>query len=125
MDSIFAPLRNAIMAREYQYADLFECIGGFSAAPHQGFIGAALAMHTRDILREDTEVALDCNAVLAEAYRRTFFDETHALKYGTEMLAQQEPATLRTFANYVADSLQMDDIQHRSGFPTSTPATPQ
>ena len=111
VDQIFAPLREELSKRGYTTADLFEMIGCWvEDAPH---ISRAMALHSRDILA--TSHSTDATAILIEVYRRTFFDRTCAVLYGTAQLCEEGPAALDGLVAYVIASLRMDDAARNDG----------
>ena len=71
--------------------DLFDLLGYFASV--QPDMAHALCYHIRDILGE-TEEDADYSQVVTEAYRRAFFDEETAKRYGTAHYAAST-ATLR------------------------------
>lgn len=111
IEIIFEPLKQALMARSYSAADVFHIIGGFAETSPP--VAQAMAFHCRDIVAaaeaEGTEYTY--KEVLVEMYRRTFFALEHAEKYGTANLIEQGEDMLRSFADYLITSLDMDDAQ--------------
>ena len=55
------------------------------------------------------------NALLAEAYRRTFFDAEKAAKYHTDHILLQGEEHMREFAQYLIGSINMDAAQGKVG----------
>lgn len=108
MQAIFAPLIPVFAARNFQPADLFELIGQF-VETNPG-VAQAMAYHARDILMEATSPATS-SAHVTEVYRRTFFDIEYAQKYGTSEMLEKGTETMKSFAEYLVTSFQMDDIQ--------------
>lgn len=113
MNEIFAPLQAAIMAREYSKADVFDLLGSF--AEGTPVVAAAMCFHLRDYFTTEETESTPWNAVLCELYRRTFFDIETATLYGTQEMAQQGPALMRQFVEFLSGNLRMDSaIDHAS-----------
>lgn len=111
-DALIVRLKSVILGQEYTERDAFHLVGSYALNEPQ--IAAALAFHIRDITQEmfDTvearaqlaavsegaedgdalefSVELDYSVILADAYERTFFNQEHAAKYGTEVFAGDE-----------------------------------
>lgn len=119
VEMIFAPLKESLEARPMGACDLMELIGAF-AASDSGAIAQALAFHARDIMRETRDGAA-YSALIAEIYRRAFFDRKYAERYGTTHLLDRGLDALRDFANYLVGSLTMDEDRFASGSAFYTP----
>jgi hypothetical protein len=113
LELIFAPLKESLEARQMGARDLMELIGGF-ASNDSSNLAQALAFHARDIMLE-TNNASPYPALIAEIYRRAFFDREYAARYGTTQLLDLGLHALRDFANYLTGSLSMDDYQLAAG----------
>jgi hypothetical protein len=118
---LFAPMKAALLREPYGICDLFELIGHWINTPRPD-VGAAMAYHARDILTENPN--LNYSHVIAEVYRRTFFDPETAQKYGTLDMAQQPTHMHEAFVHHVVESLNMDHLLHErsDGGVTHTPS---
>lgn len=101
----------------YTVPMVFDMIAQY--APQSAGIAYAIASHARDIFVEkaddDTWTVTD---TVVELYRRTFFDVTHAEKYGTQNLAGNR----RNAESFVAFlETQYDIADH--GYANVTPIT--
>jgi hypothetical protein len=115
MEHIFAPLRSALLAHPYTLPDLLEVIGGFAQSEGQQHIATALSFHASDFIAENKGNDVPYNALLAEAYRRTFFDNEKAAEYKTDHILLQGEDAMRQFAEYLIGSIHMDATQITSG----------
>lgn len=122
MQAAFAPLQQRLQAKEYTDVDLLELIGEF--AGHDPRVAQALAFHARDILVEHDQASQEVqySCVLVEVYRRTFFDEETAKKYGTEHIPEKGPEELQALSTFLIHSLDADDMVASAGCftPSST-----
>jgi hypothetical protein len=115
MEAIFRPLKARLEGSDLTDIDLVELIGGFAgSSPH---IAQALAYHARDFMREcnASQVVASYASIITETYRRTFFDEEHAVTYGTTEMLDKGPEMLKAFAAYLVCCIDMDDHQSASG----------
>lgn len=115
MENIFAPLRSALLAQTYTLPDVLEVIGGFAQAEGQQHIATAISFHASDFIAERTGSDVPYNELLAEAYRRTFFDAEKAAKYNTDHILLQGEEYMRQFADYLIGCIDMDTAQIASG----------
>lgn len=101
MEAIFAPLRTSIEARELTDIDMLDVIIGLTNT--EPLYGIAFATSARDVLLESESSGTDVSygAVVAEGYRRTFFDIDTARPMGTDGLLQQGPQALKNFADHL------------------------
>lgn len=119
IETIFAPLKATIEAQPLTLADLMELIGSF--AQSHPVVGAAMAFNARDIYVEHLEGKSNTDTVnlysqfIAEVYRRTFFNEESARRYGTADMLDSGEETLRGFADFVTASYAMEDRQIEAG----------
>jgi len=113
IELIFAPLKATLEARAMGASDLIELIGSF-ATRDASIVGQALAFHGRDVMRETNDTTA-YPALIAEIYRRAFFDREYAEKYETSQMLDQGPEVLRDFVNYLTCSLAMDECQLAAG----------
>lgn len=117
MHQIFEPLRQTLEARPYTDIDLFDLIGSMGAVGSE--FSAAMALHSRDILQEaeDKDATIDYSCVVAEVYRRTFYDVDHARKYGTSRIVESPDgeAILQSLANNLMQNLAMDQALDAAG----------
>lgn len=112
MQTIFAPLKATLEARTFDFPDLLDIIAGFIHMDPN--IAAGITNHARDILVEDP-TSTSLSPVIAEVYRRTFFDRAHAEKYGTQAMLDHGPEMMQDFVNHLCGSFAMDDMQAASG----------
>lgn len=106
---IFEPVAAAICRQDLSIGDLLNIIGGFAGTSPR--IAQAMAFHARDFMGELDDARDDTRTysnIIAETYRRTFFDEEQATKYGTEALYEQGPETLKSFADHLLSCFAMD-----------------
>lgn len=115
MEQIFAPLRVAMLSHPYTLGDLLEVVGRFAQSPGQQHIAAAVSFHASDVLAEHDGVVLPYNELIAEAYRRTFFDAEKAAIYQTDQMLLQGPEHMKQFADYLIGSIGMDTTQVAAG----------
>ena len=113
LELIFAPLKATLEARPMGASDLMELIGSF-ATGDSGTVAQAMAFHARDVMRE-TNDATAYPALIAEIYRRAFFDREYAEKYETTQMLDQGAEMLRDFVSYLTCSLAMDERQLSAG----------
>ncbi len=113
IELIFAPLKATLEARPMGASDLMELIGSF-ATRDASIVGQALAFHARDVMRETNDTPA-YPVLIAEIYRRAFFDREYAEKYETTQMLDQGPDVLREFVNYLTGSLAMDERQLAAG----------
>ena len=113
LELIFAPLKATLEARPMGASDLMELIGSF-AARDSSVVAQALAFHARDAMRETNE-PYEYSALIAEVYRRAFFDREYAEKYGTTEMLDRGAQVLRDFANHLIVSFAMDEHQFAVG----------
>ncbi len=107
----FDRFRAALEQKPYTLPDLLDIIGGFfETSP---VVGIALIKHASDILA-DQPLLSDYRGVIAEVYRRGFFDPTAAALYGTENLATTDGMLVK-FTDYLVASLEMDATQMNKG----------
>lgn len=112
MQAIFAPLKTTLESRQFGFSDLLEVIAGF--IPGSPKIAHALALHARDICDEDPEQT-NLSVVVAEVYRRTFFDREHAEKYDTADMLDRGEEMMKSFADHLCGCFAMDDLQDSKG----------
>lgn len=127
MQAIFEPLRASIVAQKFTDIDFLELLGTFATgAP---VYAASLAFHARDILKEADSAAqeTDYAQLVAESFRRAFFDSAHAERYNTgDMLHVEDPETMLShFAQHIIVSLGMDEAQVAAGTENLPPSTRQ
>ncbi len=113
-ETYFAQLKGALEGQEYGLPDLLHVIGEF-AGSERPYVGAALANHARDILEElPDDQELSYNDLIAETYRRTFYDEEGSKKYGTQYMREDD--MLGAFSEHMVRSYEMQRLQQtRSG----------
>lgn len=84
----FQPLKDAFMSRDFYHAEIYDLLGGM--AQHYIDIAPAMCYHIRDLLTEAAnepnadDERIQWNVLLAETFRRTFYDAETAALYGTE-----------------------------------------
>lgn len=101
------------MAAERIAADLTD------ASPR---FGGAMRAHLHDIRTEaDMPETISVADVIVEMYRRTFFDSTHADKYGTGDAAR-DPTIQTGLVNYL---IQMGTTGTTTATPAPAPSTVQ
>lgn len=113
LELIFAPLKATLEARPMDASDLMELIGSF-ATGDSGAVAQAMAFHARDVMRETNDTTT-YPALIAEIYRRAFFEREYAEKYETTQMLDQGPEVLRDFVSYLTCSLAMDERQLAAG----------
>lgn len=116
ISAIFEPLRLAITEQNYDDSDVFDLIG--AAAEQSPITAVAYALHMRDFIRENSEREFTWAEAVAEVYRRTYFDEEQATKYGTQEVCKAGIDTMRNLAEYLTGSLKMDAIATHPGQPS-------
>ena len=124
IEMIFEPLKQTLLRHPLTDADLFEVIGGFAGSPNPE-IAQAMCFHARDITQEDGDQELAYNAILAEVYRRTFFDEQAADKYGTGSFARSGLDTLRGLSEHLCNNIAAEEHEIDPAQLMGTPDTPQ
>jgi hypothetical protein len=112
IEAIFAPLKATLEAQPHGASDLVELIGSF--AMDSGTVAQALAFHARDVIRESRD-PIAYPALIAEIYRRAFFDRDYAARYGTTEMLDRGPHALQDFVNYLTTSFKMDESQLAAG----------
>lgn len=115
MEHIFAPLRSALLAHNYTLPDLLEVIGCFAQSEGQQHIATAISFHASDYIAENKGGEVQYNALLAEAYRRTFFDPEKAAKYNTDHILLQGETHMQQFADYLIGSINIDNAEAAAG----------
>lgn len=109
LQSIFDSLAEGIRGQSFGEEDIYDIIGGFASMgaehPMMARIASAMAFHVKDIFQESQEEMAYCE-VAVEMYRRTFFDETYAVRYGTSNIMSQNQ--LIGLAKTVGGNLSMD-----------------
>lgn len=115
MQAIFEPLRRNLESRQMTDVDLFQIIGDF--AESSGFIARAFSFHARDILQEKDQQGqeIEYGQVIAEVYRRAFFDEATANLYGTGQMLERGPEFLQQFVEHLVVMHGMDKAQEAAG----------
>ena len=107
LETIFAPLAAAIKAQSPDTCYLLDLLGGYAGENPE--ITRALALHGRDFLQEAAEENQNYEDLIAEMYRRTFFDPAMSAKYGTDEILQT-PERKEQFARAIAGLLNMDTL---------------
>ena len=115
IQEIFQPLHDILMAGDMEDSDVFDLLGNFSQETPA--IAVAMSFHIRDYILERAEEQFGWNEVISEAYRRTFFDEPHARKYGTQEMLERGPDYLKKFVDYMTGNLKMDEHMVGTLFP--------
>ena len=115
MEAIFAPLRASLVSRSLTDIDMLELIGGFIS--HNPVFAQALTYHARDIIEEHEALdqTADYGEIIAEMYRRTFFDRPYADMYGTGQMLDMGEEVMKEFVNHLIVSEQMDRAQVQAG----------
>lgn len=122
LELAFAPLKHAIEQQELSDVDLLDFIGGYALDNPR--ITQALAFHARDYLIEAGSSDVTYSAVIAEVYRRTFFDPDTSKLYGTDGVFASRDA-LREFADMMTQRLTVDTLQVHPGSFISAPTQQQ
>lgn len=117
MTAIFLPLKNTLEAREFTVVDILAVIEGFLGSQNIP-TAAAFTTHTRRAIEELPDTAT-VSEVIAESYRRTFFDAEHAKEFGTDYLLNE--GMLPAFVDHLVNCYAMDDMQ--SSMCSNHPAT--
>lgn len=114
LEAIFRPLKDRLEGSDLTDIDLVELIGGFAVSSPP--VAQALAYHARDFMREcnAAELVASYSSIIAETYRRTFFDAEHAVTYGTTEMLDKGPEMLKAFTAYLVCCIDMDDHQGTS-----------
>jgi hypothetical protein len=108
---IFDQLRQTLIKQELTDADLFDCIAGFASSPNP-MIAHALASHARDICQDAEEGSyMEYSVLIAEVYRRTFFDLEAAKLYGTEYIPLSGPENLMGLASHLLQACALEAIE--------------
>lgn len=111
IQAIFEPLRVAIEAQPYTAADLMVLLGNFIEI--HPVVGKAACYHASDIFQEPQ--AGDTFAwIIAEVYRRTFFDVNYATIYGTTKLLDAGEEAMKGMVEHVLACLVTDEIITRA-----------
>lgn len=114
MRTIFEPLRHAIEARPYTASDFMKFLGGLVATDPG--IARAACLHASDIFEVPNYAGTRTYAcVIAEVYRRVFFDRMYAVKYGTTQVLDAGEEVCRQFVLHLIDGLASDDHQDNAG----------
>lgn len=105
IDELFALLEAAIRISNYQQSDVFQVIADWSANGDR-IVGHAMAEHAAAILRsiecqDAATIEWTCTDVIVEMYRRTFFHEETARRFGTHFLIED----LSLMERFVADMI--------------------
>lgn len=113
---IFAPLKAALEAQPSRLADLMQLIAGFNESDPG--MGQAMTLHVRDIDMEQSQIPAGSEgaiegwpSLIAEVYRRTFFDLDYARLYGTTAMLKAGPDALQRLAQSIIDGLLMDNAE--------------
>lgn len=109
--AIFAPLKAALEARPTTLADLQELIAGFLQTDQQ--VGYAMLMHSRDIdleLVQAKEPPMAYPQLVAEIYRRTFFDLDYAALYHTQAMLKKGPDALKMMSDFIINDMLAAEI---------------
>lgn len=112
MQAIFEPLRKALVARPYTASDFMKFLGNLVGADPA--IARAACLHASDIFEkpDDDRTYAD---IIAEVYRRVFFDETYASMHGTTQILDAGEDVARNFVQHLISNLDMDDLQGSKG----------
>lgn len=112
MQAIFEPLRKAIEAQPYTASDFMQFLGSLVGAD-QG-IARAACLHASDIFEKQDDDQTYAT-IIAEVYRRVFFDETCASMYGTTQVLDAGEEVAKDFVRHVISNLNMDNLQDSKG----------
>lgn len=117
--AIFADLETVLRRTEYTDVDLFDLIGSFSDSSPT--IAKAMSFHARDILGSTNEEA-NYTDIMVEVFRRTFFDDEMAARYGTNMMIGN-PVQARGLVDYITTRSNLDSMGKSNVIPLQRPTS--
>lgn len=109
----FGVLKKAIMGHEHTMLDIFEFLGVFMEKDPP--VGRVFLLHMRDIIHSDAmrlngEDSMSFSALVAETYRRVFFDDYTSNMYGARDALRITPRNVAALMDNLLAMFKVNNV---------------